>query len=158
MVTRNYNTDENEPEASNFKIPSEKEHLLQVVDVTPFITPSGEDDSIQIVKLEVVGGGEEGLTLLNRVNLNQEEKAFYFARLFLKAIGESYKGQFSIQSDHWIGRQFYATVKHSKSKDGTKTYANINEYNFSKLVEQVKAPVNNNPGGIKSPEEIIWDN
>lgn len=158
MVTRNYSTDSNEPEASNFKIPSEKEHLLQVTDVTPLITPSGENDNIQIVKLEVVGGEEEGRTLLNRVNLNQEEKAFYFSRLFLKAIGEDYKGQFSIETDRWIGRQFYASVKHILSKDGTKTYANINEYNFSKPIEQYKAPVNNNPSGAKSPEEIIWDN
>lgn len=157
MVTRNYNTDDKEPEASNFKIPSEKEHLLQVTDVNPLITPSGEDENIQIVKLEVVGGEEEGLTLLNRVNLNQDWKGFGFTRLFLKAIGQPYKGQFEVSTDHWSGRQFYATVKHSTSKDGTKTYANINEYNFSKLVEQYKAPVNSNPDGTKEPKDIVWD-
>ena len=154
-MNRTYHTDDTEPEQQNFKIPSEKEHLLQVTDVNPLVTPSGEDDNIQIVNLEVVGGDEAGLTLLNRCNLKQDEKAFYFTRLFLKAIGEPYKGSFEISTDYWCGRQFYATVKHTKSKDGTKTYANINEYNFDKKVEQVyQAP---NPGGVKSPEEIAWE-
>ena len=153
MVKRTYNTDENEPEASNFKIPSEKEHLFQVTDINPAVTPSGEDDNIQVVKLEVVGGDEEGLTLLNRVKLDHNEKSFYFTRLFLKAIGEHYKGQFDIETDRWIGRQFYATVKHTKSKDGTKTYANIAEYNFDKKIEQVFKVASQKE---KSPEEIVW--
>ena len=153
MVKRTYNTDENEPEASNFKIPSEKEHLFQVTDINPAVTPSGEDDNIQVVKLEVVGGDEEGLTLLNRVKLDNNEKSFYFTRLFLKAIGEPYKGQFEIETDNWIGRQFYATVKHTKSKDGTKTYANIAEYNFDKKIEQVFKVASQKE---KSPEEIVW--
>lgn len=153
MVKRTYNTDENEPESSNFKIPSEKEHLFQVTDINPAVTPSGEDDNIQVVKLEVVGGDEEGLTLLNRVKLDPNEKSFYFTRLFLKAIGEPYKGQFEIETDNWIGRQFYATVKHTKSKDGTKTYANIAEYNFDKKIEQVFKVASQKE---KSPEEIVW--
>lgn len=153
MVKRTYNTDENEPESSNFKIPSEKEHLFQVTDINPAVTPSGEDDNIQVVKLEVVGGDEEGLTLLNRVKLDHNEKSFYFTRLFLKAIGEPYKGQFEIETDNWIGRQFYATVKHTKSKDGTKTYANIAEYNFDKKIEQVFKVASQKE---ESPEEIVW--
>lgn len=153
-MKKSFFTDETEPQESNFKLPSEKEHLLQVTDIKPLVTPSGEDDNIQIVHLEVVGGDESGLTLLNRVNLNQDEKSFYFTRLFLKAIGEPYKGQFDINTDNWQARQFYATVKHSKSKDGTKTYANINEYNFTKVVEQPFKV--NNPDGITKPEEILW--
>lgn len=153
MVKRTYTTDENEPTESNFKIPSVKEHLFQITDINALVTPSGEDESIQIVKLEVVGGNEEGTTLINRVNLNQDEKAFYFARLFLKAIGESYKGQFEIETDRWIGRQFYATVKHTESKG--KTYANIDQYNFDKHVEQYKPPVNN-PNNITDPKDIQW--
>lgn len=158
MVTRNYSTDDTEPNESNFKLPSEKEHLFQVVDINPAVMPSGEDESIQVVKLEIIGGDDNGLSILNRVNLNEDWKGFFFTRLFLKAIGESYKGQFEVETDRWIGRQFYATIKHSKSKDGTKTYANIAEYNFDKKIDQVyKAPVINNPDGVKSPEEIIWD-
>lgn len=157
-MKRHVNASNEEPTESNFKIPSEREHLLQIVEVNSLITPSGEDENIQIVKLEVIGTEEEGLTLLSRININPEEKSFYFCRLFLKSISEPYKGEFDIDPDNWVGKQMYATIKHTKSKDGTKTYANINEYNFSKLVEQVKAPVNNNPGGVKSPEEIIWDN
>lgn len=150
-MKRAYSTEDKEPTESNFKIPSDKEHLFQVTDVNPLTTPSGNDDNIQIVKLEIVGGDEQGLTLLNRINLDSNWKGFYFTTLFLKAIGEPYKGQFEVETDHWIGRQFYATVKHSPSKDGTKTYANINEYNFTKVVEQYKPPVND-----KKEEEIAW--
>lgn len=154
IMKRTFNTDENEPEAQNFKIPSEREHLFQITDVQPAKTNSGHDDNIQVAHLEIIGGDEEGLTLLNRCNLNQDEKAFYFTRLFLKAICEPYKGQFEIETDNWIGRQFYATVKHTKSKDGTKTYANIAEYNFDKKITQQS---NINPGSIKSPEDIAWN-
>ncbi len=154
-MKRNYSTDNNEPELSNFKIPSEKEHLFVVTDIQPARTPSGTDDNIQVVHLEIVGGEESGLTLINRVNLNQEEKAFYFSRLFLKAIGEEYKGDFEIETDRWVGRQFYATVKHTKSKDGTKTYANIAEYSFDKKIEQVFKPSSQT---VKTPEEIVWEN
>lgn len=154
-MKRSYSTDDTEPTESNFKIPSEKEHLLQVTDVNSLKDAGGrEDENIQIVKLEVVGGDEEGLTLLNRCNLDQGEKAFYFTRLFLKAIGEPYKGAFELDIDHWCGRQFYATVKHAKSKEGTKTYANISEYNFDKVVEQYKAHVGDNTDDKK--EEIVW--
>lgn len=152
-MKRHVNAPNEEPTESNFKIPSCVEHLFQVTDVQPMVTPSGHDDNIQRVSLEVIGGDEAGLTLLNRVNLNQDEKAFYFSRLFLKAIGEPYKGDFEIDTDAWIGRQFYATVKHTKSKDGTKTYANIGEYNFDKKIEQqYKAPV----GQVTEPNEIQW--
>ena len=152
-MKRTYNTDETEPEASNFKIPSEKEHLFQVVDVLPAKTPSGAtNDDIQVAHLEIISGDEEGLTMLNRVNLNQEEKSFYFARLFLKAIGEPYKGQFDIETDRWIGRQFYATVKHTESKG--KTYANIGEYNFDKKIEQVFKPVGQT---VSDPKDIAWE-
>lgn len=156
-MKRNYHTEDKEPTESNFKIPSAKEHLFQVTDVNPLKDAGGaENDNIQIVKLEVVGGDEEGLTMINRCNLDYNEKAFYFTTLFLKAIGEPYKGEFNIETDRWIGRQFYATVKHTTSKDGTKTYANIAEYNFAKPVEQYKAPVNNNPDSVTEPEQIQW--
>lgn len=144
-----------EPEESAFEIPSEKEHLMQITDVNPLVNPSGEDPNIKIVKLEVVGGDEQGRTLLNRVNTDDQEKSFYFCRLFLKAIGEPYKGEFDIESDRWIGRQFYATVKHSQSKG--KTYANIGEYNFDKKIEQqYQTPVGETKK-INDPAEIVWD-
>lgn len=154
-MKRTYNTDESEPTESNFKIPSVKEHLFQVTDVNPKALPSGHDEDIQIVKLEVIGGDEEGLTMITRVNLNPEDKAFYFSRLFLKAIGEAYKGIFDVETDRWIGRQFYATVKHTQYNG--KTYANIDQYNFDKIIKQINSGYStSNPGGVKSPEEIIW--
>lgn len=135
-----------EPEQSNFKIPSEKEHLMQVVD----LWEDKNDPDVQVCKLEVVGGEEEGLSILQRFNINDQLKSFFYCRMFLKAIGEPYKGEFDINPENWIGKQLYCTVKHSQSKG--KTYANIDEYNFDKKVEQYKEPV-------KSPEEIEmnWD-
>ena len=117
--------------------------------------PSGTtNDNIQVVKLEIIGGEEEGLTMLNRVNLDPDWKGFYFTKLFLKAIGEPYKGEFEVDTDRWVGRQFYATVKHTPSKDGAKTYANIGEYNFDKPVEQYKAPVGQT---VSDPKDIAWE-
>ena len=153
-MRRSYSTDESEPTESQFELPSPTEHLFQVTDINPVVTPSGEDDNIQVVKLEIVGGDDNGISILLRVNLNQDEKAFYFTRLFFKAIGEGYKGKFEIETDRWIGRQFYATIKHNKSKDGTKTYANIDTYNFDKKIEQVYQA--HNPDNVTKPEDIVW--
>lgn len=151
MVKRNYQMDDNEPEEKKFDLPSEKEHLLQVVDIFTSDDEVGQklglDDNTVSVKLEVVGGDEEGRTLLNRCNLEQTEKAFYFTRMFLKAIGEPYKGVFDIETDRWVARQFYATVKHSGK------YANIDHYNFDKKIEQVyKEPIK-----TTDPSDIAWD-
>lgn len=158
MAIKHVNADDKEPEESNFKIPSESEHLLQVTD----ITPNDEDSNIFTVKLEVIGGGDqEGLTLLQRTNIDDTLKGFYYTRLFLKAVGEPYKGSFDIDVDRWVGRQFYATVKHSTSKN--KVYANIDTYNFEKRVEQqYKAPIGqaqSNPDAkttVKA-EDIAWE-
>lgn len=130
MTKRQVSTPDTEPDQKEFKHPTEKEHCFQVVD---FI--KNDDPDIELVKLEVVGGDEQGRTLLHRVSLDSTWNGFFTTRLFLKAIGLTYKGDFEIDSDQWIGRQFFATIVHNKSKDGTKTYANIKEYNFDKLIE-----------------------
>lgn len=153
MVKRTYTTDDNEPTESQFKLPSPTEHLFQVVDVNPAITPSGEDENIQVVKLEIIGGEDNGSSILLRVNLNENEKSFYFSRLFLKAIGESYKGVIEIDTDRWVGRQFYATIKHTESKG--KTYANIYQYNFDKKIELQLKPSTQHTA---EPSEIQWEN
>lgn len=144
-MVKHVNAPDSEPEASNFKIPSESEHLLQVTD----FTQNEQDANIFSVKLEVVSGDEAGLTMLQRVNVDDTLKGFYYTRLFLKAIGEPYKGTFDIDENRWVGRQMYATVKHSKSKDGTKTYANIDTYNFEKMVEH--------PKQVATTDDISWD-
>lgn len=138
-MARQANAPDTEPEESEYPIPSEKEHLLQVVD-------NWEDDSdpdVIITKIEVVGSDENGRSLLHRVNLNDQYKGFFYTRLFLKAIGENYKGSFKICEENWAGKQFYATIVHNKS--GGKTYANISEYNFDKKVEQFDAPKADKP-------------
>lgn len=150
-MVRHVNAPDTEPEESNFKIPSEKEHLFQISDFS-----YDTDADVIIVRCEVVGSDEEGLSILHRVNINDQWKGFYFTRLFLKAIGEEYKGSFDIDESRWQARQFYATVVHNKSKDGSKTYANIKEYNFDKKIEQqYKAPV----GELKNNDnnDIKWE-
>lgn len=150
MVKRHYNLPESEPEQGSFDLPSQKEHLFQVTDLytcdeNPF--PKGLDPDIVCAKCEVVGGEEEGRTLLQRLTLDDTAKGFFATRIFLKAIGEEHKGQIEIDTDRWIGRQFYATVKHNGK------YANIDSYNYDKKIEQTYK----NPGGVTEPEEVKWD-
>jgi len=131
MVKRRYNMPDNEPDQATFELPSEKEHLFQVTDVFTSDDEMGEklglnEDTVS-VKCEVVGGKEEGRTLLNRLSLDMEWKGFFATRLFLKAIGEEYKGKkVDIDTDEWVGKQFYATVIHNGK------YANIDTYSTEK--------------------------
>lgn len=158
MVKRTYNLPDDEPDQKKFELPSQKEHLFQVTDVyttqdNPFANGLPED--IIAVKMEVCGGDEEGRTLLQRLSLDSTWKGFFATRLFLKAIGQHYKGNdLQIDSDFWFGSQFYATVVHNVDKG--KTYANIDQYNFEKIVE-TRGPKplakENKPKG----EEIAWD-
>jgi hypothetical protein len=143
MVKRTVKGNDSEPEQKQFEVPSEKEHLFQVVD---FIDNS--DPNIVLVKLEVVGGAEEGRSILQRLSLDDTWKGFFATRIFLKAIGEEYKGnEFAIDTDNWVGRQFYATVVHNGK------YANLKEYNFDKKIEQTKPITKTTTDG----SEIAWD-
>lgn len=157
MVKRTYDLPEEEPEQKAFDLPSEKEHLFQVTDIFTSQDEMGQklklDDNTVSVKCEVVGGDEEGRTLLQRLTLDQDHKGFFATRIFLKAIGQDYKGNgLTIDTDMWVGSQFYATVVHNGK------YANIHEYNFDKRIEQKNKPVvNANPGGITNPSEIAWE-
>ena len=72
-MKRSYHTEDTEPE-SNFKLPNEGEYLFQVTDVNPLVEADGENENIQIAKIEIIGGEFEGISLLNRCNLNQDEK------------------------------------------------------------------------------------
>lgn len=159
MVKRSYNLPADEPDSKDFKMPSVKEHLFQITDVFTNQDETGRkfnlDDNTVIAKCEVVGGEEEGRTLLQRCSLDQEWKGFFATRLFLKAIGEQYKGDLDIDTDRWIGRQFYATVVHNESKG--KTYANIDMFNFDNLVEQVVLSGNANKQGYVPADALPWD-
>lgn len=123
-----------EPEESKFKLPPEAEYLMQVTDVNPIMEPNGPSENLFRVHLEIVGGEQSGSTLLHRINIDYFEKSFYYCRMFLKAIGEPYKGEFDIDPDRWVGKQFYATIKHNGK------YANIDEYNFDKKIEDQYKP------------------
>lgn len=131
MVKRTVQAPNDEPEQRTFELPSEGEHQFQIVDKWTDKT----DDNIIIVKLEVAEGDELGRSILHRVNLDSEWKGFFLTRLFLKAIGEPYKGEFEVEDDNWIGRCFYATITHNVSANNGKTYANIDQFNFDKVVE-----------------------
>jgi len=154
MIKRSVNAPDTEPDKKQFDLPSPKEHLFQVSDVftceDEMGVKLGLDKDTVSVKCEVVGGDEEGRTLLCRLSFDPDWKGFFATRMFLKAIGCQYKGDnFPVDSDEWQGRQFYATVIH---KSG---YANIKEYNFDKLVDNSNAPTT---GGAPNPTgEVEWD-
>lgn len=159
MVKRNANAPDQEPEQASFEMPSEKEHLLQVVDIFDQNTDANKfdlDANTVLAKCEVVGGEEEGRSLLNRMSLDDGWKGFFATRLFLKAIGEPYKGKdFPIDTDNWVGRQFYATIVHNESKG--KKYANIKEFNFEKMVDNSGAPTKVQEQAETNPDNIAWD-
>lgn len=135
---------ETEPDQKTFELPSEGEHLFQVTDVLDNIDSNPD---VFHVKCEVVGGDEEGRTILNRLNLDVNFKGFFAVRLFLKAISLPHKGEIEIDTDDFIGRQFYADIVHNGQ------YANIKTYNFDKLVDQ---PVQAKEEA-KPEEEVEWD-
>lgn len=153
MVKRTYTKDyQEEPETAKFDLPSEKEHLFQVTDIFTCNDEMGQklkldQDSVS-VKLEVVGGEEEGRTLLQRLTLDENNRGFFATRLFLKAIGQDYKGSgLMVDTDMWPGSQMYAKVIHNGK------YANIDTYNFDKKIVQKVI----NPDNVKSPEDIAWE-
>lgn len=135
-MKRTYDLNDQEPDQKQFDLPSEKEHLFQVIDVIDNTSELGSklklDDNTVSIKCEVVGGDESGRTLLQRLSLDDKSKAFFLTRLFLKAIGHDYKGQITIDTDMWQASQFFATVVHNKG------YANIKEYNFDKRIDNTK--------------------
>lgn len=149
MTKRQVSAPNTEPDQKEFKHPTQKEHLFQVVDFV-----KNDDPNIELVKLEVVGGDEQGRSLLHRVSLDSTWNGFFTTRLFLKAIGLTYKGDFEIDSDEWIGRQFYATVVHNEDKKTKKVYANIKEYNFDKMIENNIHITKSEP---VSKKDIAWD-
>lgn len=142
MVRRNgMNMGDQEPEQKRFERPSEGEHFFQIVDVYTCEDEMGAklglDDDTVVAKCEVCGGSEEGRSLLIWASLDVNLKGFFATRLLLKAIGEEYKGKVDIDTDNWIGKQFYASVIHNGQ------YANVDFY-----VDE-KNPVR--------PEEVAWD-
>ena len=155
-MKKQINMSEEEPEQRKFLLPSEVEHKFQVVD----LFPDKNDPDIIAVKLEVAEGDELGRSILHRINLNPEWKGFFLTRLFLKAVGEPYKGAFLADSDNWVGREFKATIIHNvvdkKDAGGNviskKTYANIDEFIFD-----VTPEVGVNPDGVKKADDIAWE-
>ena len=127
MVKRIVKMGDGEPEQKKFESPSAGEHLMQVVDVFDMSNAPGKmvlDENTVCVKLEVAIGDELGSTMLQRLSLDPTWKGFFATRLFLKAIGEEYKGDIDIDTDRWIGRQAYVNVVHKGQ------YANVGFWGF----------------------------
>jgi len=149
MVKRTIGMGDGEPEQKKFEMPSEGEHLMQVVDVFDSTNAPGRmvlDENTVCVKLEVAIGDELGRTTLQRLSLDPAWRGFFATRLFLKAIGEDYKGNIEIDTDRWIGRQAYVNVIHNGQ------YANVDGYNFEKC-----AGLSGATAQVKDPAEIAWE-
>jgi hypothetical protein len=134
MVTRTATKNE---EPANYAKPSEgTTHLFQIVDCWDIDNQHPKialDENTVLVKLEVKGGEEEGRTMLHRVSLDDKWTGFFRTQIFLKCIGEPYKGEdFPIMSENWHGREFYATVEHTTSEKTGKTYPNILDFDEDK--------------------------
>ena len=148
MVRRHYRMPDDDPTQGNRQLPSERRHLLQVLEVKEI------NADIISIKAGVVGGPEDGRTLLHRLHLDQDSNGFFATRIFLKAIGKPHKGEVDINTEDWLGKKFYATVIHQKNKDQTKTYANIDKYNFDKIVEGAQI---GREDIQKESDTVAWD-
>jgi len=150
MVIAKLKCPNTEPETIERKIPSEKEHLFYVVDVFTCGDKTGRkmnlDDKTVMIKCEVVGGEEEGRSLLLRIALDETDRGFFMTRLFCKAIGLPYHGDIVIDTDMFINCQFFATVKHNNG------FANIKSFNFEKLIKNERTVI-----AQASNTEIAWD-
>ena len=152
-MRRSYKLASEEPEQKKFDLPSEGEQFMQVVDVYDMNSAPGRmklDPDTVCVKLEVAIGPELGRTLLQRLSLDDTFKGFFATRMFLKAIGEPYKGDIDIDTDRWIGREVYVNVKHVEYNGNT--YANVDGYNYEKSDALATAGA----GTVTKPEEIAW--
>lgn len=143
-MKKNFKLDEQEPDQVRFKLPSIGEHAFQVVEANDDKNLS----NLVVVKLEVINSEEAGRSIQMRINLDENWKGFFTTRLFLKAIGEPYKGDFDVDTDMWIGKTFVASIVHNKGNNG-KTYANIDKYNFDVKVDKIEQTAN-------QPTEIDW--
>ena len=158
MVKRTYDFNDEEPESFRNELPSEGNHIFQVVDIftsadgTGIKLNLGEDDIS--VKLEVAKGPETGLSLLHRLTLDENHKGFFATRLFLKAVGQPHKGKgITIDTDIWIGEQFQAYITHNKGKNG-KVYANIDTYILDDSYDPSKIP---DPKPLDENQVVEWD-
>ncbi len=78
MVKRTASAKDEEPEQMAFEMPSEKEHLFQVADIFDKNNSPEKlvlDELTVCAKLEVVGGEEDGRTMLNRMTLDDSPNA-----------------------------------------------------------------------------------
>lgn len=133
----------------NFKIVPIGEHKFQITDIHT------ENEEEITAKCEVLDTSGEGLTLLHRITNNPSSEFFWLTKLFLKCIGEPHNGDVVIDTDAWIGRQFFGEVKHST--DGK--YANIKKLIYKDDIKQFTLPVkdqNINPDGVTDPKDIQW--
>lgn len=156
-MKRTYDMPDTEPEeTNNNNLPSEKSHILQVVEVFTCEDEIGQklnlDKNTISVKCKVAEGDETGRSLLHRLTLDENNQGFFATRLFLKAIGMPHKGkEISVDTDMWIGEKFSAFVVHNRAKNG-KVYANIDTYSL-----EGHAPLDISKLEPVKNVEVAWD-
>lgn len=115
------NLDFSNVETGGFEKPSEGDHDFIIEDAEVKPSKAGDSENL-VIKASVVGGEEDGRSLLQFFSLKQE--ALWNVKLFLEALaGEELDG-INIDESDLVGQTFRATVRHSP--DGK--YANIAAY------------------------------
>jgi hypothetical protein len=141
MVKRKMFIEEDKDEQRTYSLVPEGERKFQIVDV---IEKDNLPDDV-LVKCEDI---DSGSSLLHRVTLDSQNKFFWLTKLFLKCIDEPHNGEIEIDTDQWIGRQFFGEVKHNGQ------YANIKKLLYKEIKQEKQE--RKEPVAVTS-EEIAWD-
>lgn len=139
-------------EEKTYKLLPEGTYKFQVTDVVEATKklPSGAKELVPntlTVTCEVIEPSNQGENQFLRIVTSGD--FLWLTKLFLKCIGEKYEGDVELDTDAWIGRQFWGEVKH---KDG---YANIKRMIYKNETQPVL-----NVGGasqISDPKDIAWN-
>ena len=99
-----------------FGIPDEDTYHVMIVQAKS--TKSKKGDPMVNFKMEIIEGAVtkrvfSGQFLFsNRVFIQSNEQVSGFNKHFLKVIGEPYDEEFTVEPDHWVGKQLKVTVVH----------------------------------------------
>ena len=133
-------------EERTYKLVSVGEHKFQITDIFK------EDDVEITIKAEVIDEGDsKGINIFYRIANDQNSDYFWLTKLFLKCISEPHNGDVVIDTEAFIGRQFYGEVKHSA--DGK--YANIKKLIY-KDEPQDMHHISKQPDEVTEPKDIQW--
>lgn len=99
-----------EPERKEFKLLADGEYTFFVKAVEEATSQAG--NPMAKVTLAVAYGPSKGTLVWHNVTfLPPEAKGAFFAKKFLKAIGQPHKGNITVNVVAWAGKQFLGTVE-----------------------------------------------